>query len=57
MLTLPFVNPYIRGDGNGYYAYVRSVVIDGDLRFENEYRRGDPAFVASVACTRPPVRR
>ena len=48
MLTLPFVNPYIRGDGNGYYAYVRSVVIDGDLRFENEYRRGDPAFVASV---------
>jgi hypothetical protein len=48
VLTLPFVNPYIRGDGNGYYAYVRSVVIDGDLRFENEYRRGDPAFVASV---------
>ena len=46
--TAPFVNPYIRGDGNGYYAYVRSAVIDGDLRFENEYRRGDPAFLASV---------
>jgi hypothetical protein len=45
---VPLVNPYIRGDGNGYYAYVRSVVIDGDLRFANEYRRGDPAFVASV---------
>lgn len=46
--TVPLVNPHIRGDGNGYYAYVRSAVIDGDLRFDNEYRRGDPAFVASV---------
>ena len=48
LVTVPLVNPYIRGDGSGYYAYVRSAVIDGDLRFENEYRRGDPAFVASV---------
>lgn len=48
VITAPLVNPYIRGDGNGYYAYVRSVVIDGDLRFENEYRRGDPAFIRSV---------
>jgi len=47
-LTVPLVNPYIRGDGNGYYAYVRSAVIDGDLRFEDEFRRGDPAFVATV---------
>ena len=47
-ITVPLVNPHIRGDGNGYYAYVRSAVIDGDLRFDNEYRRGDPAFVASV---------
>jgi len=44
LCTLPLVNPYIRGDGNGYYAYVRSAVIDGDLDFENEYRQGDPAF-------------
>ncbi len=42
--TLPLVNPYVRGDGNGYYAYVRSIVVDGDLRFENEYRHADPAF-------------
>ena len=47
-MTLPFVNPYIRGDGNGYYAYVRSAVIDGDLSFENEFRRGDPAFRRTV---------
>jgi hypothetical protein len=48
LLTLPLVNPYVRGDGNGYYAYVRSLVIDGDLHFENEFRRGDPSFVMGV---------
>ena len=44
--TLPLVNPYLRGEGNGTYAYVRSLVLDGDLRFDNEYRRGDPSFVS-----------
>ncbi len=44
LLTMPLVNPYIRSDGNEYYAYIRSLVIDGDLHFENEYRRGDPLF-------------
>jgi hypothetical protein len=44
--TLPLVNPYLRGEGNGTYAYVRSLVLDRDLRFDNEYRRGDPSFVA-----------
>ncbi len=43
-----FANPYIRGDGNGYYAYVRSVVIDHDLKFQNEFRRADPAFLRST---------
>lgn len=44
-----FVNPYLRGDGNGYYAYVRSVVIDHDLKFQNEFARGDPAFTRQQA--------
>lgn len=44
VLSLPLVNPYLRGDGNGYYAYLRSAVIDRDLDFENEFRRGDPLF-------------
>lgn len=48
LVSLPLVNPYVRGDGNGYYAYVRSAVIDGDLQFENEYRRGDPDFLGVV---------
>jgi hypothetical protein len=44
VVSLPLVNPYLRGDGNGYYAYVRSIVIDHDLEFENEFRHGDPLF-------------
>lgn len=43
-LSLPFVNPYVRGDGNGYYAYLPSLLIDGDLDFENQFRRADPLF-------------
>ncbi|MEY2424495.1 MAG: hypothetical protein QOI61_67 [Actinomycetota bacterium] len=43
-----FVNPYLRGDGNGYYAYVRSVVIDHDLKFQNEFAHGDPAFLRAT---------
>lgn len=38
------VNPYVRGDGNGYYAWLVSPVIDGDLDFTNQFRRADPLF-------------
>jgi hypothetical protein len=44
LLSLTLITPYIRGDGNGYYAYVRSIWIDGDLDFRNEYARADPKF-------------
>jgi hypothetical protein len=47
LASLPLVNPYIRGEGHGNYAYLRSLAVDGDLHFENEYRRGDPDFVTS----------
>jgi hypothetical protein len=30
--------PWVASDGTGYYAYTRSLVIDGDLDFANEYR-------------------
>lgn len=39
-----FVNPYVRGDGNGYYAWLVSPVIDGDLDFTNQFRHADPLF-------------
>ncbi|MCL6481175.1 MAG: hypothetical protein K6U02_05560 [Firmicutes bacterium] len=45
VLSLPLVNPVVHGDGVGYYAYVRSLLVDGDLRFENEYLAGNEAFV------------
>lgn len=42
--TLVIVNPHIRSDGNEYYAYVRSVVIDHDLHFDNEYAHAEDTF-------------
>ncbi len=46
--TLPLASPLIRGDGVGYYAYVRSLLIDGDLRFENEWLAANASFVRGV---------
>ena len=34
---LLFFSPEITSDGVGYYAYVRSALIDGDLNFTNEF--------------------
>jgi hypothetical protein len=47
LLTLPLVNPWVRGDGVGYFAYVRSALIDHDLRFENDYLAANQSFVIS----------
>jgi hypothetical protein len=47
LMTLPLVNPWVRGDGVGYYAYLRSVLIDHDLNFENDYLAGNQSFVMS----------
>jgi hypothetical protein len=45
VLSLPALTPYLRGDGVGYYAWLRSPVIDRDLQFRNEFRRADPVVV------------
>ncbi len=45
LLTLPLANPWVRGDGVGYYAYLRSALIDHDLRFENDYLAANESFV------------
>jgi hypothetical protein len=44
LLSCAAVNPYVRGDGNGYYAWLVSPVIDADLDFTNQFRRADPLF-------------
>lgn len=38
------VNIHVRGDGNGYYAWLASSVVDHDLDFRNQYRHADPLF-------------
>jgi hypothetical protein len=47
LLSLPLVNPWVRGDGVGYYAYLHSMLIDHDLNFENDYLAGNQSFVMS----------
>ncbi len=44
LLSLPFANPYVHGDGVGYYAYARALLIQGDLRFEEDWLRANEGF-------------
>ncbi len=45
LLTLPFVNPLVRGDGVGYYAYARSHLVQHDLRFEDDWIHSNSPFI------------
>ena len=45
LCSLPLVNPWVRGDGVGYYAYVRSLLIDHDLHFDDEWLAANPTRV------------
>src|ERR1700722_6701051 len=45
VLSLPLVNPWVRGDGVGYYAYVHSLLIDHDLHFDNEWLAANSSFL------------
>lgn len=63
VLTLPLVTLRIRGaDEIQYYSHLRSLVFDGDLEFENEYRwfvardpKGLAAFQETFLDRREPV--
>ena len=44
LLSLPFVNPWVRGDGVGYYAYLRSLLVEHKLDFANDWRAANPSF-------------
>lgn len=44
LITLPLSNPWVRGDGVGYYAYVRSLLIEGHLDFEKDWQHGNDSF-------------
>lgn len=43
-LSLPLVNPWVRGDGVGYYAYVHALLIRGDLHFDQEWLAANETF-------------
>jgi hypothetical protein len=44
LASVAAANTHVRGDGNGYYAWLASSVIDRDLDFRNQYRHADPLF-------------
>ncbi len=47
LLSLPLVNPTVHGDGVGYYAYARTMLIQHDLRFEEDWRRANSYYSSS----------
>jgi hypothetical protein len=44
LLTLPFLNPWVRGDGVGYYAYARAPLIEHTLDFTHDYQSANESF-------------
>jgi hypothetical protein len=44
LLALPFLNPWVRGDGVGYYAFVRAPLVERSFHFENDWKHADAAF-------------
>jgi hypothetical protein len=44
LLTLPLCNPWVRGDGVGYYAFARSILIEHRLDFTNDWLRANESF-------------
>jgi hypothetical protein len=44
LLSLPIVNPTVHGDGVGYYAYARALLIQHNLRFEEDWKHANPRF-------------
>ena len=44
LLSLPFVNPFVHGDGVGYYAYARALLVEHRLDFQNDSLHADAEF-------------
>jgi hypothetical protein len=44
LLSLPLVNPWVRGDGVGYYAYARAPLIEHNLDFTHDYQAANESF-------------
>lgn len=44
LLTLPLMNPWVRGDGVGYYAFARSILIQHNLDFRQDWLHANASF-------------
>jgi hypothetical protein len=44
LLSLPLLNPWVRGDGVGYYAFARAPLIEHSLNFERDYIAANASF-------------
>jgi hypothetical protein len=43
-LSLPLCNPWVRGDGVGYYAFGRSLLIQHNLNFQKDWLAANTSF-------------
>jgi hypothetical protein len=43
-LSLPLLNPWVRGDGVGYYAFARAPLIEHSLDFQRDYQSANASF-------------
>src|SRR5713226_7983466 len=44
LVSLPFLNPWVRGDGVGYYAFARAPLIEHNLDFTKDYQHANESF-------------
>ena len=44
IIFLPLLNPWVRGDGVGYYAFARAPIIQHNFDFERDYQSANASF-------------
>ena len=44
LVLLPFLNPWVRGDGVGYYAFARAPLLQHNFDFTEDYRHANESF-------------
>jgi hypothetical protein len=44
LLSLPLINPWVRGDGVGYYAFARAILMEHRLDFEPDWQNANASF-------------
>jgi hypothetical protein len=44
LLSLPLINPWVRGDGVGYYGFARAILMEHRLDFEPDWQNANASF-------------